>query len=150
MILSRFSKNKQSAFTKARGEPIYTCGIEHGFVWKKHVDCSNREAPILNVEKALYDGLEAELKIQRENVASWTVSTLAIQHSHLNAALLGVVKLKLTREELQQRINFPTRYFDSVDFLSRQQAIATIRTDKGTRKWHQTGLMRLSLLEQEP
>ncbi len=144
-ILSKGTQH--SVFGKRRGEAVNTCGVEHGFVWKEHVDISNPEEPVLNVAKALYDGLRAELTVQPTEVVTWTVSALAIQHSHLNAALLGVVSLNLTRRDLVDRLKLPTKYFDSMGFLPRREALLTAEQDKGTGRWHQTALMRLTLIQ---
>lgn len=140
-------QTKHSVFGKRKGDPVATCGVELGFSWKNHIDESSGR-PMLNIEKAVYESLQSELQIAVEDIAGWSIGSLAIQHAHLNTAILGVVRLRLTRGELLDRLNRPNKYFhDSPVFLSRKEAILSIQADRGTGKWHQTALMRLQLID---
>lgn len=144
-VLKLAKTPKHSVFGKLRGEPVFTCGIEHGFSWREHIKTIGSKLQ-LNVQQALADGLQEELAVQLSEVAAWSVSALAIQYTHLNAALLGAVRLNLTRGDLIDRIKLPSRFFEKLDFLSVPDAILAIESDKGTGKWHQTALMRINLI----
>lgn len=144
----RFLKRtKHSVFGKRRGEPVATCGIEWGFSWFKHIDNKGGQA-VLNVEGAVTDSLSAELGLEAKDVERWTVNALAVQHTHLNAALLGVVHMNLTRGELLDRLKARNKYFhDSPEFLLLRDAMFAVQADRGTGQWHQTALMRIQLID---
>jgi hypothetical protein len=151
-MIPRLSKTtKHSVLGKRRGEPVLTCGIEWGFSWDNHVE-RDAKGTWLNIEKALFEGLSKELFIEQPEVDRWSVTCLAIQHAHLNAALLGVVRLKLTSGELMDRLRGPEKYFHSPspsDFERIDQALVTVDKWRGTGKWHQTALMRLTLATED-
>jgi hypothetical protein len=133
---------------RGTGKPVLTCGIEYGFFWERHVDEKGEQ---LKIEQALMDGLKQELRLEPSHIAEWSISSLAVQHAHLNTALLGVVRLNITKGDLTNLIdkhldknNSP---FKKADFLSMQEAQQAVATDKNTGKWHQTALMRIALID---
>lgn len=138
-----------SAFAKQHGGKVFTSGIEWGFSWKRHVTLNADEAYI-DVKKALMEGLENEFSIQPSHVREWNVSTLAIQHTHLNAGLLGVVYLNLNRGDLHNLYaETRNKYYDADNeiFTSKTAALQSVQSDKSSGKWHQSALMRINLIE---
>jgi predicted nucleotidyltransferase len=140
-------KTKHSVFGKRKGEPVATCGVEWGFSWSAHVSNEGGQAK-LNVQRAVVDSLSAELGLDAIDVERWSVNAVAVQHAHLNAALLGVAHLKLTRGELLDRLKTKNKYFhDSPEFLPLRDAMLAVQADRGSGKWHQTALMRIQLID---
>ena len=125
----------QSVMAKeGKAQTIRTCGPEHGFVWSRHVEEASGKAH-LNIEKALQNSLENELGIVASEILSWEVSSFAIQHLHLNSALLGVVKIDLSSIALEQRLKKTAKYLAGVEkFLNKHQLFDQIQEDFGHRK----------------
>lgn len=139
---------KHSPQGQGRGSAVFTCGFEHGFSWHAHIKRTGNNA-LLNVSQGLRDGLEKEFLVKPTEIERWDISTLAVHHAHLNAALLGVVHLKLSKGELLDR--FPhddKKHFDNerLSYISRDNAKLAVQVDKGKGIWHQTALMRLNFL----
>lgn len=149
-LITKLPKSpKRSSQAVGHGSSVLTCGIEFGLLWKSYVVGTGNNT-CLNLKQALLDGLKKEFFVDSSEVADWDISTLAIHHAHLNAALLGVVRLNITKGTLYDR--FPhddEEDFENkgLQFISRDQARQYIQSDKNTGNWHQTALMRLSLVK---
>ena len=131
------------------GSSILTCGFEHGLSWNTDI-IRKGDSAWLNVEQGLMKGLQKEFLIKPDEVKSWKISTLAIHHAHLNAALLGVVHLKISSGKLLDRFEKSgNEHFKAKElkFLSRDDAKVAMQKDKGSGKWHQTALMRINLIK---
>jgi predicted nucleotidyltransferase len=140
---------RNSAFSKLNGGQVFTCGVEWGFSWNEHL-VTNGDNKYLDVRKALLDGLEKEFSIKQIHVKDWKISTLAIQHGHLNAGLLGLVHLNLTRGSLYTLLDkTKNKYHDKakLTLIEKNEAIQLVHSDKNSGRWHQSALMRLNLLE---
>jgi predicted nucleotidyltransferase len=134
---------KHSVLSRQARNEVLTCGPEYGLVWKRHI-AEGPQGPVLNVGAAILEGLNDEIRVQPDEVEEWKILSLALQCVHLNTALVGVVRLRLSQTELMARLR-NLRYHQIDKFISDMEIPDTIQADFGHDKWHVTGLLRLDL-----
>jgi len=120
----------------------WTCTLEEGLVWEHDV----QEGKVL-FREALERGLQQELKIDPTTIDKVTFYAIALEHTHLNSALLGTVWLRMSSEQLRKRIQ------ESEDFGMQQKCVSLSEAGKELfseekpewKGWHPTGRMRALL-----
>jgi predicted nucleotidyltransferase len=140
---------KHSVLSRQARNELFTCGPEYGLVWQRHVT-EGPNGPSLKVGNAILEGLYDEFGIEASDVDDWKLVSLALQSVHLNTALAGVVRVRLSQAELTARLtdkrHKDLKYHNELQtFLSASQIYDTIQADFGQSRWHTTGLLRLSL-----
>lgn len=119
-----------------------TCSLEEGFVW--HRDVFNFR---LGIEGALNYCLAQELKLPGDAVKAVTFHGIALEATHLNAALLAVVQLSLDAHSLTPHIKSSEDFVGEPVFVPLDSVVTDlfIAPRWRSREWHPLGRMRALL-----
>lgn len=136
-------KNPQLSALARTGRGRWTCTLEEGLVWDRDV-----KGRTLDFASAISAGLAGELEVLPSEVADVTLLALALEHTHLNTAVLGFAQLALSSDELRPRIG------RSRDFGRRCEFVPIADVQKryfgdpqsgSVLEWHPTARLRLFL-----
>jgi hypothetical protein len=123
---------------------LWTCTLEEGLLWNRSLQPGE-----LNVFDAIAAGVQSEFGLDPKSVISdWRLLAVAITHVHLNAALIGYVKLSLTAAEMSEVVRAVIHDPDRRDFLDQEYLDvddAANQLSKRRDELHPTALMRAVL-----
>ena len=126
----------------ARQGYSWTCTLEEGLVW--HKDVTDK---VFDARRTLLRALRNELSLDSDAVETFRLLGLAVETTHLNIALLGVVQLSvdssLLIHKIQQSEDFGAR-FRFVDLAS---AFSELFSEPSNfpAAWHPLARMRILL-----
>jgi hypothetical protein len=131
-------KNPRLSVVARRGLR-WTCTIEEGLEWTR--DIRDGQLDFFGTAKR---GLYNELKIKQEEIASIEFCGIALEHTHLNSAILGVIVLHVSEQDLKPRIDESYDFGLRSRFISLESAFQElfVSTNENSASWHPTGRMR--------
>jgi len=138
-------KHKQLS-ALARTGHRWTCTIEEGLGWRRDIHDGR-----LDFYGAAKQGVSTELKIKPEEIDTISFYGIALEHTHLNSALLGVMTLKVSEQDLKQRI---VEFADPGEFVLDTTRFVKVDSvfqnffsgsNESSASWHPTGRMRALL-----
>jgi hypothetical protein len=116
----------------------WTATLEEGLVWRE-----NMNEEYLDLDSVLANALQKELGINVENVTNWGLLGLALEHTHLNSAILAFAKLSISSDDLISSIK-GSEDFDDYDFMDVSGAQNSML--QRNYDWHPTARLRVLLL----
>ena len=125
----------------ARTGSRWTCTIEEGLVWAKDIKGSR-----IDFRAAIERGVHSELSIKPEEIFSVDFFAVALEHTHLNTALIGVMKLSIPSEALIPRILRSEDFGLNFRFVELQAAFHELFDNpQHVLQWHPTARLRALL-----
>ncbi|RXH12323.1 XRE family transcriptional regulator [Bradyrhizobium guangzhouense] len=123
--------------------PVWSCSVERGLRWNTSMNKGE-----FNLEEPLLECLEAELQLETTHVEDWWFTAVGLK-AHLDSAVLGYVRLSLTKEQLSSLIgpqisSGESHYFSEFDFVRLDSAIAELQEKYG-EQLHPSALARAEL-----
>ncbi len=138
-------KHKQLSVLARTGHR-WTCTVEEGLGWER--DIHNGQ---LDFYEAAKQGVSTELKIKPEEIETIGFYGIALEHTHLNSALLGVMTLKISEQDLKRKmVEFadPGEFvIDTTRFINANSVFQNFfgSSSENSAAWHPTGRMRALL-----
>jgi hypothetical protein len=118
----------------------WTCTIEEGLEWSQIMQKDK-----IDLNSAILRGIGIELGIGSNQVLSTEFHAIALEHTHLNTAILGTIVLDISSEDLLPKIAQSEDFGRGYNFVSIDSALQKIFfniSDEDRYSWHPTGRMR--------
>lgn len=118
----------------------WTCTIEEGLEWSQIIQKDK-----IDLSSAIMRGIDIELGIGSNQVLSTEFHAIALEHTHLNTAILGTMVLDISSEDLVPKIAKSEDFGRSYYFVSIESALQRLffnTSDEDRYSWHPTGRMR--------
>ncbi len=120
----------------------WTCTIEEGLEWREFIQPAS-----FDLGTTVQKSMEIELAIRPEDIISIELFGIALEHTHLNCAILGNVTINLSSDELKPKISQSADFGRDYKFLDLNSALKDlfIKQDNASATWHPTGRIRALL-----
>jgi hypothetical protein len=117
----------------------WTCTIEEGLLWTQ--DIRNGHVDFVAAARR---GAESELRISQAEIASIDFFGIALEHTHLNSALLGLMTLRISSDDMERRVEESDDFGLNKEFWDLETAYQALfaAPEQNGSSWHPTGRMR--------
>ncbi len=126
----------------ARNKLKWTCALEEGMVWKHDAIDGG-----LDFVGAVKRGAKTELQIDAFEIDNIKFYGFALEHTHLNSAIIGTMKLNIPALALVPRIKKSDDFGAGYNFVSLDDAFQDIFSKPivDSQSWHPTARMRVMM-----
>jgi hypothetical protein len=138
MKLVILEKNRKLSALARKGFS-WTCTLEEGLVWAKDIN-----EDYVDFDSVVKRGLGLELNITPDDIDGIEYYGVALEHTHLNSAIVGVMMLNIPSRDLESRIKSSEDFGLGYHFISLDSMFQELflEVNHQGKSWHPTGRLR--------